>query len=313
MDRVLLLKYKYLLTGIISYLLCVTGLCLFFNQALTDFIPGTILFVIIFPILAQVLTKDNNLETVTPGFKTEPLILFLLVVLITSYVTFLSSYINNLLPEHLIKNARFMMFFVSGKKLFVFVFIPWLVYKIVGLSVINLNYSTAIKGLFSGRNIIILILFSLFSVIFQLLFSKGGERFLSENYQFSDYLIGIPLTFLYLVVDVGLVEEFFFRGILAARIGTLTKSNAGGVLISSIIFGLIHAPGLFLRGAESEGIEEALPFIFFLLYTLVFMAAGGIFLGILYNRTRSLLLVIILHSVLDLIPNFNEFVEIWLR
>lgn len=307
------LKHKYALAGILIYLVSVAVLCTLFNQPLVDFIPSAILFVFAFPLLSFALTLKNKPLAIQPAFRTEPLIIAVLILLIVCYVTFLSSSINKLLPDTVFQNQRFMMFFVSIKKLLFFVFTPWLLYKLLGFSTIRFGFLNELKLLGSRKNVLIILLFSILLLAFQLMFSHGGEKFLSGNYSVGDYLIGLPLTFIYLVIDVGLVEEFFFRRILTSRIGAVTKSNAGGVLISAIIFGLIHAPGLFLRGAESEGIEEALPFIFYLFYTLAYMAVGGVFLGILYNRTGSLFLVIFLHSCMDLIPNFNEFVEIWLQ
>jgi membrane protease YdiL (CAAX protease family) len=82
-------------------------------------------------------------------------------------------------------------------------------------------------------------------------------------------------------------------------------------LLSGLIFGLTHVPGLYLRGAGSEGITEQLPIGFWLCYCIVNMSAAGIFLGIIWSRTRNLLLVMALHAMVDLLPNLNDFIRIW--
>jgi len=73
----------------------------------------------------------------------------------------------------------------------------------------------------------------------------------------------------------------------------------------------VHAPGLFFRGAESEGMEEQMPFLFWLAYTIVNMSVAGVFLGIVYSKTKNLWLVIAIHAMIDLLPNFAEFVQTW--
>ena len=125
-------------------------------------------------------------------------------------------------------------------------------------------------------------------------------------------LIGLPLLFIWLFVEVGLIEEFFFRAVLQSRFSALLKSSAGGIAVSALIFGLAHDPGLYLRGfGETEGISEIMPFGFWAAYTICTMSVGGIFLGIIWNKTKNLYLVMGLHAMIDLIPNFSEFVHTW--
>jgi membrane protease YdiL (CAAX protease family) len=115
----------------------------------------------------------------------------------------------------------------------------------------------------------------------------------------------------YLILDAGLIEEFFFRGLLQSRLSLFLKSGVGGVVCTAIIFGLVHAPGLFLRGAAGEGMEEQMPFLFWVAYTVVYMSVAGIFLGIVYNKTKNLCLVIVIHAMFDLLPNLPEFIRGW--
>jgi membrane protease YdiL (CAAX protease family) len=124
-------------------------------------------------------------------------------------------------------------------------------------------------------------------------------------------LIGLPLLYAWLFIEVGLIEEFFFRAVLQSRIAVLLKSPVAGIVISGLIFGLAHAPGLYLRGADSEGITEQMPFIFWAAYTISAMSVAGIFLGIVWQRTKNLYLVMALHAMVDLLPNFSEFIHTW--
>ena len=132
------------------------------------------------------------------------------------------------------------------------------------------------------------------------------------SFSFQQLALGLPLCFLWLFIEAGLVEEFFYRVILQSRMTILLKSSAGGIVITALIFGLSHAPGLYLRGAESEGVDERLPFLFWSAYTIAYMSVAGIFLGIIWQRTRNLWLVMAIHAMLDLLPNVGDFIKTWI-
>ena len=57
--------------------------------------------------------------------------------------------------------------------------------------------------------------------------------------------------------------------------------------------------------------EEQMPFLFWAAYTIVYMGITGIFLGIIYYKTKNLWLVMAIHAMVDLLPNFPEFVKTW--
>jgi len=54
------------------------------------------------------------------------------------------------------------------------------------------------------------------------------------------------------VVDVGLVEEFFFRVLLQSRLATLFKSETAGIVLASLLFGIALEPGLYLHPAATQ-------------------------------------------------------------
>jgi len=141
--------------------------------------------------------------------------------------------------------------------------------------------------------------------------SNGGKNLSKENFTIIQLIISVPLCFAYLLFDAGLIEEFFFRGLLQSRLSSFLKSETGGIIMAAIIFGLVHAPGLYLRGAEGEGVSEQMPFTFWMSYSIVYMSIAGIFLGILYSRTKNLWLVMAVHAMIDLIPNLSEFIKTW--
>ncbi|MBL8261374.1 MAG: CPBP family intramembrane metalloprotease [Xanthomonadaceae bacterium] len=102
-----------------------------------------------------------------------------------------------------------------------------------------------------------------------------------------------------------------FRRVLQQRIADATRSQVAAVLWASLLFGLAHAPGLYLRGAHAmEGVADAtLPWA--IAYSVVMIAPAGIAFGVLWARTRSLWLVVALHGTVDLLPQLAPFIRAW--
>lgn len=121
----------------------------------------------------------------------------------------------------------------------------------------------------------------------------------------------IPLCWLWQTIEAGLCEEVLFRRILQQRIAGATRSQIAAVLWASLLFGLAHAPGLYLRGAHAmEGVATATP-LWAAAYSIVMIAPAGIAFGVLWARTRSLWLVVLLHGTVDLLPQLAPFIRAW--
>ena len=114
----------------------------------------------------------------------------------------------------------------------------------------------------------------------------------------------MPLVFLWLVLEAGVVEEFFFRVLLQSRLSAALRSELGGIVLMSLIFGLVHAPGLYLRTSMTqEGLPAHPSFLMAVGYSIVITSVAGFFLGVLWARTRNFLVIILLHAATDLLPN----------
>ena len=60
---------------------------------------------------------------------------------------------------------------------------------------------------------------------------------------------------MWLLLEAGLVEEFFFRALVQSQLAAAFKSEVSGIVLMSLIFGLAHAPGFIFRHAgELEGL-----------------------------------------------------------
>lgn len=67
--------------------------------------------------------------------------------------------------------------------------------------------------------------------------------------------VGLPLAFVWLAFEVGMTEEFFFRAIVQQKLSAFFRSDVAGLMLMALIFGLVHAPGIVMRGA---GVDEGL-------------------------------------------------------
>jgi membrane protease YdiL (CAAX protease family) len=117
-------------------------------------------------------------------------------------------------------------------------------------------------------------------------------------------------AFIWVAVEAGFNEEFLFRAVLQTRLSAVLGSESWAIVWGSIIFALAHAPGLYLRGTpETDGWStDPLQVAAFTIATL---APISILFGVLWARTRSLLLVVLLHGSVDALPFTSEFMTTW--
>jgi len=307
-----LLRNKYVLFFLAIYLISLLLLYFNFQQPVKDTLVVFICVGVVFSLLAWLLVKDNSPAIPDrPAFNSEWIVLAGLVLFFFFYVTYGTGWINQLIPASVKDVAWKNDIAVTVKKLLVFVIIPFFIYKSFGFSVKDFGLRLSKKEMFNRKNFITFIVLSIAALSFQYFLSGGAAPVREGQFSFIRLLTGLPILFTWLFIEAGLVEEFFFRALLQSRIAVLLKSQVAGIVISGLIFGLAHAPGLYLRGAESEGVSESMPFYFWAAYTITAMSLAGIFLGIVWSRTKNLYLVMAIHAMVDLLPNTAEFFHTW--
>jgi uncharacterized protein len=119
-----------------------------------------------------------------------------------------------------------------------------------------------------------------------------------------------PAAFIWLALEAGLCEEFLFRAVLQTRLAAALRSEAGAVVTGSLIFALAHVPGLYLRGHPGVDGYSTDP-LQVAAYSVAALSPIALLFGTLWARTRSLLLIVLLHAAVDVLPNLAEFIHIW--
>ncbi len=105
-------------------------------------------------------------------------------------------------------------------------------------------------------------------------------------------------SWMWLSLEAGLCEEFLFRVCLQSRLAAWLQSPAGAIVLTSILFGLAHWPGLYLRGGPDVDGWSTDP-LQVAAFTIATLSPLSISLGLLWHGSRSLLLVALVHGAID--------------
>lgn len=269
----------------------------------------------VFPLLAWVATLPASPLSICFRPSTSALIALIgYVILLSLYLIGGPQWIDQHLPHSWIDSPRIRFFLGLAKKLIVFVAIPFAIFRLAFRYRVR-DFGIQREGLraLRGSHLPVVLVVGGAFMCFQYFFSGGGAAFRREPFTAFQLFVGLPICFAWLLFEVGLVEEFFFRGLVQSQLTASFKSEVSGVVLMSLIFGLAHAPGFIFRHAgEVEGLGSNPSALDAIAYSIVVLAVSGITLGIIWARTKNLFAVMLIHAAGDLLPNFGSFVRTWL-
>lgn len=262
---------------------------------------------LVFPLLALLLTQRRNTATV----PTEPVaamtqsparglpgVLVYLAVFSVAVLGWGFSWVNSAFPDEPLQSVVQL-----ALKLATMVVLPaWLF----------LGPRLSSRATLSGpRLALVFVVMSIAYLALQAVFGRGLTTLGELSPSAATLAWAIPLCWLWQTIEAGLCEEVLFRRILQEKIFAASGSQVAAVAWASLLFGLAHAPGLWLRaGHLMEGVAQATP-AWAIAYSIVMIAPAGIAFGILWARTRSLWLIVPLHGMVDLIPQLAPFIRAW--
>jgi membrane protease YdiL (CAAX protease family) len=310
-----LARNRILIGGLILYACAFAVLLRNKSFEVSDAIVVLIAFGIVFPFIAWIATRRAIQLSISIHPRTSELIVLVVYVLILSvYLISGPQWIDQLLPSSWIDSVRIKFFVTLAKKLIVFVVIPFAIFRF-GFGYRIRDFGIQREGLCALRHshlLVVLVVGGAF-LAFQYFVSGGGASFRQGHFTGYQLLVGLPLCFIWLLVEAGLVEEFFFRGLVQSHLAAALKSEVSGVVLMSLIFGLAHAPGFIFRHAgEVEGLGSNPSAFDALAYSIVVLAVSGVTFGVIWARTKNLFAVMLIHAAGDLLPNFGSFVHAWL-
>lgn len=307
-------RNRYVIFCLILYVGCLAILLGGRSYPIEEAILGILILGFGFPAIAWLSTRRASpLNISVRPTAREMYVLAAYVVFISLYLVFGTKFINLLLPGAWLSSPQTYFFITLIKKLLIFVAIP------LALFCFLFDYSLkdfgirkqAVQSLLKSHLPVVIIV-SAAMTAFQYFMGSGAAPIRDGGFTNRQLLIGVPLCFMWLMIEVGLVEEFFFRALLQSRLAAYFKSEVTGVALMALIFGLSHAPGFIFRQAGAAESIGTTPSVFeSLAYSVVVLSASGIFLGIIWARTKNLLALMIIHAATDLLPNLAEFMKVW--
>ncbi len=230
-----------------------------------------------------------------PAAESKLLLAYLLVIVL--FLTIGLEAINDVLPED---PANYFAK-LTGKLVF-FVVIPFVIFARRGY-----RWRDFLSFNIGPRGWLIAIVLSLLFIAVNAVIGKGLQRIDASGYSLAILLSGGVLIYLVLMAEVGLVEEFLFRGLLQQRLSAWLGNPVSGLFLAALLFGLAHAPGYYLRWEQNAADLFAEPSLLFALaYSIAVISVSGLFMGVIWLRTRSLLIVMMVHAAGDWLPNVSE-------
>lgn len=306
---------RVLIGGIILYVCAFAVLLRNKSFDATDPVVVLIVFGIVFPLIAWIATRRAIPLSVSvkPG-KAQLFVLVGYVVLLSVYLVGGPQWIDQHLPSSWIDSARIRFFITLAKKLVIFVAIPFAIFRI-GFDYRIRDFGVQREGLRAlcrSHLPVVLVVGGAF-LAFQYFLSGGGASFRHGHFSVYQLLLGVPLCFIWLFFEAGLVEEFFFRALVQSQFAAALKSEVSGITLMSLIFGLAHAPGFIFRHAgEVEGLGSNPNALDAIAYSIVVLAMSGVTFGVIWARTKNLFALMLIHAAGDLLANFVGFAQTWL-
>lgn len=281
---------------------------------LADALIELVIFALVFPLLAWITTRRAVLLAMPTRTSTsEILVLMAIVIALSIYLVGGPQWIDGLLPAPWSASPRIHFFVNLAKKLTMFVLVPWLIFSFFfGYRWRDFGVDlSALHALGRGHGLAVLVLSGAL-ILFQYFLGGAVAPVRAGKFPARELLPALPLCFMWLAIEAGLVEEFFFRALVQSRLSAFFRSEITAVALMSLTFGLAHAPGfIFRRGGEVEGLGVHPSALTALAYSVVVLAPSGVLFGVIWARTRNLFAAIIVHAAGDLLPNVSAFIELW--
>ncbi len=250
---------------------------------------------VIFPALAMLATRRvSALPNVVrrPGIETAVLVMYLVVIAGVLVSGFARVARIGAEPLHFIV--------LLAVKLATFVGLPAAImlalgpYRVADLLPVSLKWRGLRPALWM----------SLAALLMQSILGRGLQDIREAHLPVWVLAVATPLSFVWLSIEVGVVEEFFFRVLLQERLAAVLRSRWGGLVVAAVLFGLVHAPGFYLRPAGTQEALGSHPSLWMAIgYSIVLTSLAGLSLGVLWMRTKNFAVIVIVHAATDLLPN----------
>ena len=185
-----------------------------------------------------------------------------------------------------------------GVKLLVFVIVPLVAFR------------PRFPLRFNRTDVTVFLMMLLVLTLFQGAFGNGVRKITEAGLTGMPLVLASLVSFVWMSVEAGLVEEFAFRGVIQTRLEEATGSTVAGIVFTSIVFALVHVPGLYLRTSQTNESFTNPSLLYAICFSIVILSPISLFLGYLWSKTRNLLLLVLVHGAIDCVPNIVEIAQL---
>ncbi len=296
-----------------SFVLPVVGYALIWAAALAYWVlvagesPVEPLFVlgifgIGFPVVTYVLLAGTvPLETQPATSWLEPVMLLVLFGAVAAYLVDGPGYVSGLAEAYAPGSETMQLWAKLGGKLAVFVVLPYvLMCLVIRHKLWSFGWHLPIWKMLRLRHVLLFVVLGGALCAFQYYLSSDAAPLREGEFTQDQLIKGLPIVFAWLFIEVGLVEEFFFRGVIQSRLAAFLRNEWAAMFIASLLFALAHVPGLVLRG------DEIADPLMTTVNAILILSAASLTFGFIWMRTRNLLILMALHAVADVLPNYAE-------
>lgn len=269
----------------------------------TDSLASFVIFALLLPPVVWGLTRKSKpvaIPVARPGLELGAVAIWLAI-----YAVVCLGWLFTVIKQTFVPGSQTYELVMLATKLVIHVVIPIIVLKLVGAKVMPL-----LAPRMGGKGVLLLlvVLAAIFTALMCVI-SPALKEISGLKVAPTVFLWAAPGAFAWMALEAGFTEEFLFRAVLQTRLAAFMKSEAGAIVIGALLFSLAHVPGLFLRPDTGGDAITGLPQI--IAYTVGTLSPIAVLFGIIWARTRSLGLLVLLHATVDFLPNLSEFVRTW--
>ena len=258
------------------------------------------LFGLGFPIVTRVLTHGvDPFPTTSETSWLEPIALLFLFAAICAFGVFGPAFIVESLEATGHSSDLNNMLAVNAGRLAVFVLLPIIVMVfIIRHPISSFGWQSPFWRMLRPRHLLLLVGLGAIVIAIQI-FGFGRGAFLeSDVYSRDQLLIAMPLVFAWLVIQVGLIENFFFRGMLQSRLAVFLRNEWIAIFLASLLFAASGVPALLMGSETTDWPRIAAE-------ATLMVSVMGITFGYIWMRTRNLLILMLVHALGDVLLYFE--------
>jgi membrane protease YdiL (CAAX protease family) len=307
-----LFRNPYFLSFGLIYVVAVVTLATTGVYSLAEPIFMLLIFGILLPGIAYFLCrKCEPLLTRVQASRREIQVTFVLVAFIAAYLVWGGELLNAVIYRWVDESPRVDFFLIIAKKVLVFVLIPyWVLSRGFGYRWQDFGFVKNVRSAFTPPYLALMAVFFFLYLGIQFLLGQAAQPLFRGEFSTLAIVVGGFLLYILLVIEVGLVEEFFFRAVLQARLAAWLRSETAGLFLMALIFGLAHAPGLYLREAGAVTALGSEPnMASAVAYSVAVVALAGLAFGVIWAKTRNIYVLILIHAWVDTPSGLPDFLN----